>query len=68
MRSCVLTTLAIAVVAITGFSPETAAARESEQVEATNCPCKAQRRVVRPMTESMPVLKKDKERVRRILM
>ena len=68
MRAFVFTTLAIAAVAITGFIPETAAAREPEQAEGANCPCKAQRRVVRPMTESIPVLKKDKERARRILM
>jgi len=56
-----------AVVAM-GLAPETAVAREIEQVENVNCPCKSQRRIVRPLIEATPIRKKDKERVRRILM
>jgi len=68
MKGFVFTTLGIAVVAIMGFTPETATARETEQAEGANCPCKSQRRVVRPLTEATPIPKKGKERVRRILM
>jgi hypothetical protein len=68
MRGLVFTALAFGAVAILGIAPETASARESEQAETTNCACKPQRRIVRPMTEATPIRKKDKDRVRRILM
>lgn len=68
MRGFVFTTLAICSVLLLGFMPETSLARESDQAENANCVCKSQRRLVRPMTESMPIRKKDKDRVRRILM
>lgn len=68
MRGFVFTTLAGGAVMAMGLVPETAAARESEQAESANCPCKSQRRIVRPLIEATPIRKKDKERVRRILM
>ena len=68
MRVLILTTLAIVGAAMLGVAPETAAAREGDQVEAANCQCKPQRRVVRSMMEPTPVRKKDRDRVRRILM
>ena len=68
MRGTVFTLLAIGGVATLGFAPEAAFAREAEQAETANCSCKAQRRIVRPMTESMPIRKKDKDKIRRILM
>lgn len=68
MRGSVFTFLAIGGVAVLGIAPEAAYAREAEQAETANCPCKAQRRIVRPMTESTPIRKKDKDKVRRILM
>jgi hypothetical protein len=68
MRGFVFTVFAIVALAILGFTPETAAAREIEQAENANCICKSQRRIVRPLTESTPIRKKEKDRVRRILM
>jgi hypothetical protein len=68
MKSFVFTMLAVCAVAVLGFTPEPALARETEQAENSNCPCKSQRRIVRPLTESTPIRKKDKDRVRRILM
>ena len=68
MRGFVFTTLVTCGVLVLGFMPETSLARESDQAENANCVCKSQRRLVRPMTESMPIRKKDKDRVRRILM
>ena len=51
-----------------GVTPVTASPRDLDQAENASCSCKSQRRMVRPLTESMPVRKKDKDRVRRILM
>ena len=68
MRVFIFTPLAIVGAAMLVVAPETAAARESDQVEAANCQCKPQRRVVRSMMEPTPVRKKDRDRVRRILM
>lgn len=68
MRGFVFSMLAGSAIAVMGMTPETAAARESEQAESGSCPCKSQRRIIRPLIESTPIRKKDKERVRRILM
>ncbi len=68
MRGSVFTILAVGAAMTVAVAPGTASARETEQVENTNCTCKSQRRMVRPLTESMPIRKKDKERMRRILM
>ncbi len=68
MRSFVFTMLTACAVAISSFASEPALARESERAENANCSCKLQRRIVRPLTESTPIRKKDKDRVRRILM
>ena len=52
-----------------GYAPDAAAARETEQAEITNCNDPRHRHVVvRPLTESLPVRKTEKQRVRRILM
>ena len=52
-----------------GFFPGTAAARETEQAEITNCNDPRHKHVVvRSLTESLPVRKTEKQRVRRILM
>ena len=49
--------------------PDAAFARENEQVEAANCTDPKHRHVqVRPLTESLPIRKSEKLRVRRILM
>jgi hypothetical protein len=49
--------------------PEPAFARENEQSEQASCTDPKHRHTaVRPLTESVPVRKKDKERVRRVLM
>jgi hypothetical protein len=51
------------------FMPEPAFARENEQNEQSNCADPKHRHVaVRPLTESAPIRKKEKERVRRVLM
>lgn len=51
------------------FVPESAFARENEQNEQPGCTDPKHRHTaVRPLTESVPVRKKDKERVRRVLM
>ncbi len=51
------------------LSPETAFARETEQNEASNCTDPRHRHyVVRPLTEPTPIRKKEKLRVRRVLM
>lgn len=65
MRGFVFTLLTFGVVS---FAPEAAFAREAEQAETADCPTKLQRRIIRPLTESTPLRKKDKDRVRRILM
>ena len=52
-----------------GMSPDTAFARETDQSETANCADpKHKHAVVRPLTESVPIRKSDKIRVRRILM
>jgi hypothetical protein len=52
-----------------GFFPDTAFARETEQAEIANCNDPRHRHVVvRPLTESLPVRKTEKQRIRRILM
>jgi hypothetical protein len=52
-----------------GFLPDTAFARETDQAEITNCNDPRHRHVVvRSLTESLPVRKSEKQRVRRILM
>ena len=52
-----------------GFLPDTAFARETEQAEITNCNDPRHKHVVvRSLTESLPVRKLEKQRVRRILM
>ena len=68
VKGLTYTILAIAATVLMVITPVTASPRDSDQAEAANCPCKAQRRLVRPLTESMPVRKKDKDRIRRILM
>jgi hypothetical protein len=52
-----------------GMFPEAAMARETDQAEAANCTDPKHRHVVvRPLTESVPIRKNEKVRVRRILM
>jgi hypothetical protein len=52
-----------------GSLPDTAFARETEQSEIANCNDPRHRHfVVRPLTESLPVRKAEKQRVRRVLM
>lgn len=52
-----------------GISPDAAFARENDQSEAANCPDPQHKHtVVRALTESLPIRKGDKVRVRRILM
>lgn len=52
-----------------GFLPDTAFARETDQAEITNCNDPRHKHVVvRSPTESLPVRKSEKQRVRRILM
>lgn len=49
--------------------PEAALAREVEQADVTNCTDPKHRHtVVRPLTESAPIRKTEKLRIRRILM
>jgi hypothetical protein len=63
-------TLATGIVILSaGYLPDTAFARETEQAEIANCNDPRHRHiVVRPLTESLPVRKGEKQRVRRILM
>ncbi len=68
MRGFVFAILAILATVTIGFTPVAASPRDAEQAENVSCSCKLQRRLVRPLTESMPVRKKDKDRMRRILM
>jgi hypothetical protein len=49
--------------------PDLAFAREAEQVESAICPDPKHRHItVRPLTESVPIRKAEKVRIRRILM
>jgi len=51
------------------LAPDSAFARENEQHDALNCADPKHRHsAVRPLTESLPIRKKDKSRVRRVLM
>lgn len=51
------------------FSPEAAFARETEQGDSANCTDPKHRHyVLRPLTEPVPVRKKEKVRIRRVLM
>ncbi len=51
------------------MSPDAAYARETEQNEAASCTDPKHRHyAVRPLTEPMPIRKKEKLRVRRVLM
>ena len=51
------------------FSPEAALARETEQSESAGCTDPKHRHVVlRPLIEPTPIRKKEKVRVRRVLM
>ena len=52
-----------------GAFPDIAMARETEPAESANCVDPKHRHVVvRPLTESLPIRKSEKLRVRRILM
>ena len=67
-RFALLSTAGI-VLCVAMFAPEPALARENEQSEQTNCiDPKRRHTAVRPLTEPAPIRKKDKERVRRVLM
>ena len=72
MRGHILTFGTALAVCAAMFTPEAAYARENEQNEqhdANNCTePKHRHSVVRPMTESAPIRKKEKLRVRRVLM
>jgi hypothetical protein len=69
MRGLFLTFGAGMAVAAAGMVPDVAAARETDQSEAANCTDPKHRHtVVRPLTESVPIRKTEKVRVRRILM
>jgi hypothetical protein len=69
MRSLFFTFCASFVVLAAGISPDIAFARETDQTENASCGCVKQRRtIVRPLTEPAPIRKKDRDRVRRILM
>lgn len=48
--------------------PQSAAARETAQVQDENCTETKRVTVVRPLTEPAPIRKKDKARTRRVLM
>jgi hypothetical protein len=50
-------------------SPDTVYARETDQNDAANCTdSKHRHTILRPLTEPVPIRKKEKGRVRRILM
>jgi hypothetical protein len=67
-RCALLSTAGIALCAAM-FIPEAAFARENEQSEQSICTDPKHRHTaVRPLTEPAPIRKKDKERVRRVLM
>jgi hypothetical protein len=69
MRGLFLTLGTGIVILSAGFLPGTAFARETEQAEIANCNDPRHRHVVvRPLTESLPVRKGEKQRLRRILM
>ena len=69
MRGIFLTLGTGIVLLSAGFLPGTAFARDTEQAEIANCNDPRHRHVVvRSLTESLPVRKSEKQRVRRILM
>jgi hypothetical protein len=69
MRGLFLTVSTGIIVLAAGMSPDAAFARETDQPEAANCTDPKHRHtVVRPLTESVPIRKGEKVRVRRILM
>ncbi len=70
MRGHIPTFGAALVVCAAMLAPDSAFARErNEQHDALNCiDPKHRHSVVRPLTESLPIRKKDKSRVRRVLM
>jgi hypothetical protein len=69
MRGLFLTVSTGIIVLAAGMSPDAAFARETDQSEAANCvDPKHKHTVVRPLTESVPIRKSEKVRVRRILM
>ncbi len=69
MRGIFLTLGTAIVLLSAGFLPDTAFARETDQAEITNCNDPRHKHVVvRSLTESLPVRKSEKQRVRRILM
>ena len=69
MRGLFLTLGTGIVILSAGFLPGTAFARETEQAEIANCnDPRHEHVVVRSLTESLPIRKTEKQRVRRILM
>ncbi len=69
MRGHISTLGAALVMCAALFVPDSAYARENEQHDAANCTDPKHRHsVVRSLTESVPIRKKDKIRVRRVLM
>ena len=69
MRGLFLTVGTGVMVIAAGMSPDAVFARETDQPEAANCTdSKHRHTVVRPLTESVPIRKGEKLRVRRILM
>ncbi|MEP7349799.1 MAG: hypothetical protein ABI668_07590 [Sphingorhabdus sp.] len=69
MRGTIFTLLAVGTALIAGIGPDVASAREAEPAENANCMCKTScRAIIRPLTETIPIRKKDRDRARRILM
>lgn len=69
MRGILLTLGSGLIVAGGALTPEAAFARDKEQAETANCTDPKHRHtIVRPLTESLPIRKTEKLRVRRILM
>jgi hypothetical protein len=69
MRGALLSLGSGALLCAAMFSPEAVYARETEQGESANCTDPKHRHyVLRPLTEPVAVRKKDKVRVRRVLM
>lgn len=69
MRGALLSFGSGALLCAAMLSPETAFARETDQSESANCTDPKHRQyVLRPLTEPVPVRKKDRLRVRRVLM
>ena len=69
MRGALLSLGSGALLCAAMFSPEAAFARETDQSESANCTDPKHRHyVLRPLTEPVPVRKKEKVRVRRVLM